>query len=491
MASLEAYHPRLQVTKGNEGVYQRNLQPVSAELNKEAPELAREVMRIKAKGKEEQRIYNLEGTGFHVAGQVRLLVDNYKKGIPLSDSISQIEQDTNGFNVEYLREAPVFAIPLALVQRDGEKKVVGKLYGEKLWEDSTDEIEREGVVKESVKKIAKGLSSAKPGTTFMFHSGEGWSNYQAKGGELEQLNRDDVANGVSQEVNYPDSQTYIITVNRDGSLTAVTLKAHMSLSQSEEFVARLKGQEKPETAHLSEKVRIKQVAGNVLEFSPKDNINAKSIAKVMKHMLGNTAYIDSLGRARTFDEMFFMLQNPESLEKLDEVTKKLSQKFADFTKWRLGFLDDDVSQDLQIALGHTILKLMHETRGGSAEQILVEGGMHTVHKPESLPFDPRAILQEMQKLPGCAGGGIKVDSAGAPRAGVLGQDSHGSSEVVCPDCGRVNKRMPGQLLPKCGATLCQSKTIACEPVKITSQEKSEGKVTSIQKKPAQTAKKAA
>lgn len=471
MASLEGYRPRVE-TASTIRVQNRNLHPVSVEREIIAPELAREVIKINAKGPSEQRIYGLEGTGFHVGTQIHLLIENHKAGVPLADSITQIEQDIHGFNIEYLKEAPVFGIPLEFAYKNGEKKVVGKHYGGKLWEDTTDGIEREGVVKESVKKIADRLPHARPGTVFTFHSGEGWSNYQARDKDLQPLNEQDIKKGIAQEVRYPDAQNYVVTVNPDGSLTALTLKAHMSLSQSEEFLATLQGITSPDTSELSEKTRIKQVVGTVLEFSPEEDKNIDYIVKKLKHIVGkNAAYTDSSGRDRTFDEMMFMARNPENLEKLDGVTQQLTDKFASYVEWRMGLQDEMLQSDLQIALGYTVLKLMHEVRGPVREQTLEIGRVYPVNEvQELLPFDPRATLEEMQKLPGCAGGGnnLKIDSV-TPRAGVLGGDEHGELSFVCPDCNKVNTREKGKLLEACQH--CKSKNVGCKDGEVSSDKR--------------------
>lgn len=464
--SAEGYHPYLHSVRTADRAQSRNLHLASAERDQDVPDLAREVLKINAKGKAEKRIYDLEGTGFHVETQIRLLVDNYKRGVPLSDSISQIEQDTNGFSTEYLKEAPVFGIPLELGRVHGEKRIVGRLYGKKLWLDSVDRIERDGVVYKSISELEKRAVTARAGTIFVVHSGEGWSGYQAKGKNLEKLDEEDVRQGRAREVTYPDAQTYVVRVDEGGGLTAVTLKAHMNLSQSERFMAALQGEKLPVASSQSEKERIKQIVGNVVEIKPEERKNMYDIVKTMKQIVGSeSAYTDSMGRTRTFDEMRFMLANPENLEKLDEITQRLSDRFSRYAEWRLGINDEAQQSDLQIALGYTILNLMHEVRGPVAERVLERGSVYSVRHQDQklLPFDPRATLEEMQKLPGCAGGGnsMKIDSA-SMRTGILGGDEHGSLQFECPDCGRTNTRKKGELLKQCQYETCKSTKVYCD-----------------------------
>ncbi|MGE5042214.1 MAG: hypothetical protein ACM3IJ_04910 [Candidatus Levyibacteriota bacterium] len=460
MRIAEAPRPYLQPVR-TDRLQDRNILRVT-EQDQTVPELAREIVKINAKGPGERRLYSLEGTGFHIESQIGLLVDNYKNGVPVAQSFQQIEQDIHGFNMEYLKEAPVFGIPLKKREVAGETRIVGKLYADKLWEDTTDAIEREGVVKESVRGMAKKLEKAAPGSMFVFHSGEGWSGYQVRGGNLEKLNEEDLRTGMAQEVRYPDSQTYLVKVNTDGKLTAVTLKAHMSLSQSEAFIGKLTGQEIPSDTELTEKERIKRVVGTVVEFSPEDGKSPKDIVKVIKQIVGsNVAYSDSTGRDRTFDEMMFMLQNPQSLEDLDETSKRLVGNFREYAKWRMGFSDAEVESDLRTALGYTVLRLMHETQGEAEIGMyasMEEGRAYSIEERNIIPFDPRKALEEMQKRPGCAGGGntMKVDSV-SPRAGVFGNEASVFSNEEdkwfnCPKCKYKADGPVGNTCPGCGLT---------------------------------------
>lgn len=469
--------------------YRPRLDPLTIQTEKQSqlPHLAREVIRINASSPEERRVYDLEGTGFHVGTQARLLRDNYKVGISLVESAQQLRQDINGFNIEYLKEAPVFAIPLSKKKINGEERIVGRLYGEKIWEDTADEIEREGVVKESVRKMSKALVTAKPGTLLVFHSGEGWSNYQDKNGRLEPLNENDVRNGVAQRIVYPDTQTYTGYVNPDGTITAVTLRADMDISQSERFLALLKGQGYVSKDYLTEKERIKQVVGNVLEFNPDKGVNIESIVKAIQKIKGegNVAYVDSLGRERTFDEMRFMLRNPQNLEKVDEITERLVSNVMDYAQWRMSFDDDNVQKDLEVALGYTVLNLMHEIRGSAAQipEAIISRSQAGLD-PHIIPFDPRKMLEELQKLPGCAGGGLKVESAMGPRTGAFAEsDKHGPLEFECPDCKRVNKRPKGVLLDRCQYMDCMSTNVCAPKSPVSFEEAKKKKEDKTQNKP--------
>lgn len=480
---IEGYRPRLQVVNHLDSKTTRNLHPVSAEKMPPVPSLAREVIKINSRGSQEKRIYNLDDTGFHVESQIKLLIENYNAGVSIQDTIQQIEQDINGFNFEYLKEAPVFGIPLEFARVQEQERIVARLYGKKLWVDSVDEIEREGVVKKAVKELEEKAVKASPGTMFVIHSGEGWSGYQAKGKNLEKLNHADIKSGRAKEIQYPDSQTYVVRINEDRSLTAVTLKANMSLSQSEEFVALLQGEARQKNEERLIKERIKEVIGNVVEISPEEGKKIQDIAKTIKHIVGgNVAYVDSLGRERTFDEMQFMLQSPKQLEELDTITKDLSGRFTDYVKWRLNVQDETLQSDLQIALGYTILNLMHEVRGPTREKILEAGRIYRVgEEVERLAFDPRVALEELQKLPGCAGGGnsMKIDSL-VPRVGSLGEDEYGGLSFECPDCRRTNVRERGKLLSQCQYTDCRSKKVACEENR--SSQESEAEPISLEQK---------
>ncbi len=382
-AVAERYQPIQDKSFRNDFVNSRSLRPVEAESF--LPPLALEVKKIRRDpGKEV--LFLLPKTGFQVEGQANLLLENLKFGVPLEKSFQQIEQDIQAFKTEYLVEGPVFPIVLEKVKREGKTRVAGKLYGDKLWLDATDSRERDGTVKKSVAKMEEILTHASPGTTVAMASPDGWSGYDG--------------------IKYPDSQFYAITVLPDGKLRGFTLKSHMTLSQNEALLAKYGALDPQTTKDTDPKNRIKRVVGSVVEFSPKDKKSIENIAQDIRHIMNQeVAYVDSSKKERTFSEMMQNLKNPEPLWTLDETTKRLVDGLKEYVSYRVKNPDRQMKRDIEVAMGYTVLQLMHAVRPAEMKNDMKFGVPNSVDREIQPVFNPKKTLEEMQKIAGCAGGG--------------------------------------------------------------------------------------
>mgnify|MGYP003393887734 FL=1 len=196
-----------------QGIYETNFRKPEGILK--VPDLAYDVAVIR-QSPELERTHLLPGTGFLVKDQIRLLYENLNNGVSFDDSIVQLEQDVQGFKIEYLTQQPVFPIVLDRAIYSGEERLIGSLYGGKPLADATSEVERGGAVKNAVEKIEKKLLQAKPGTLVVMTSPKGESGYQNKDGILEAANIEDLESGRAKVVVFPDSQTYCYQVQVDG-----------------------------------------------------------------------------------------------------------------------------------------------------------------------------------------------------------------------------------------------------------------------------------
>lgn len=366
----------------------------------QVPDLAYEVAAIR-QNPELERMHLLPGTGFLVKDQIRLFRENLSNGVSFEESIKQIEQDVQGFKIEYLVQKPVFPIVLDRGEYNGEERLVGSLYGGKPLSEATSEDEREGVVKQSVVEIESILLEAKPGTMVVMTSPKGESGYQNKDGVLEKANKNDLASGKAKVVTYPDSQTYCFQVQIDGKIRGFTLKSDMDIFQNEELLKRL-GIAEDQLPKVSNSMdRIKQVISNYAVLSPSEGKKIEDIADIIENIKGDkTAFVDTNGKGRTFDEARALLKNPEDLWTLDTLTQSLVDRFRKYAKWGLdGGVD---SRDLEVALGDVILRLMHKVN----EKEPIELSPETVTNIGWDKYDAGYALRKLQEIPGCAGGGI-------------------------------------------------------------------------------------
>lgn len=417
-----------------------------------------EVEKIKAKGPEEEKLYMLPDTGFQVKTQVDLLLNNLSSGVTLESSYAQLKQDIQGFKTEYLVEAPVFPIVLEKAMYEGEMRLVGNLYAGKPMSDATSEIEREGVVKDSIKKIEKWALNAAPGSMAVMASPAGWSGYQARGDNLEALNKADIMFRHAKEVKYPDSQTYCYQIQPDGSVRGFTLKTDMTYGENKKLLTEL-GVSPDAFPHMNNTQNgIKEVVANVVFIDPKENKSIEDIANTIRHIkVSETAYMDTMGQNRTFGEMMGLLKNPKALWTLDETTKKLVDEFTDYATKKMANPDGIQRRDLEIALGYTVLQLMDKVRPPVKTQKMEKGSSYTPDNLNSAPtpFDPRRTLKDMQEIGGCAGGGNKdgkmtVQSITPRLADILNPDKEWFN---CPKCkyqahGPVGDQCPGCNLTK-------------------------------------------
>ena len=404
-----------------------------SEAEPQIPFLAHAIDEIKNQGT--KAFYMLPDTGFQVQTQVDLLIENYKSGVPLSESLAQVHQDIHHFKIEYLVEQPVFAIPLEFAEYKGEKRLVGNFYNGKPLVDATSKEERHGVVKEMVKKVEDHLKDAKPGAGAMFISGNGWSGYEG--------------------IEYPDAQTYCYQVQKDGSIRSFTLKTDLNISQNEEVMRRLGVSSDAFSAEVDDKNRVKRLLRNGLFFDSKDDITTENIAKTLMQVKGiNVAYKDSMGKARTFTEMFDLLKNPDPLLSIEDKQKKLTDVLDNYIEHRLGNFDTQTEEDIKIALGYTILSLMHEVRPSQKDKKMHEGIGYSASRSALVSLSPQNMLFELQQIGGCAGGGKKnksiVDSL-TPRIGNNMLDLN-QEWFTCPKCSYKADGPIGNTCPGCNLT---------------------------------------
>ena len=392
------------------------------------PELVTEVARIRRKGPREEVLYLLPDTGFNVPKQIDLLVANVASGLSLEDSFEQVEQDVQGFKVEYLMEGVLFPIVLNKTRIGEGDRIQATFYGGKLWADAVSEQERDGVIKSAITGgglngkagIEEHLLNAPPGSMAVLISPPEWSGYPG--------------------IEYHDTQVYAIEVLPDGRLCGFAIKSDINIDQNEKLAIKLGLQSSVFEEKLSENERIKRVINNYVLLNPSENRGGIkwAIDEVNGIKGSDVAFVDSKGRQRMFSEAYKALKDPESLWTLDDFTRALIGRFKDQVLYEFskGGID---RRNLEIGLGRVILELADRIRGKNQKV--------TTGQIDGTSFDPRAILADVQSIPGCAGG-CKVNSL-TPRMGIEGKRI---LFCTCPFCGKeVEAVIEGGTIscPKC------------------------------------------
>jgi len=394
------------------------------------PELAYDVALIR-QDRALEEAHLLPGTGFLVKDQIRLFYENLEKGMSFQDVIKQVEQDVQGFKTEYLVQQPVFPIVLDKGVVNGEERLVGPLYGDKPFSDAISSIEREGAVKQATQEIEARLLESPPGTLIVMTSPKGESGYQNKNGVLEAENELVIENGKADRIIYPDSQTYCYQVKDDGSIRGFTLKSDMNIFQNEELLRRLGVVPDKLVKHPKSMDRIRQA---VLNYAVIDPSEGKTIEDVLGDIVDikktGVLYKDTNGNRRSANEARGLLRNPESLWTLDGTTKALVDRFKKYAWW--GMLNNSVdSRDLEVALGDIILRLMHEINSGNTEIGMLRDVEEII--AGRAVYNAKETLGEMQKIPGCAGGGI-IESVTPRESKTANSSEKRTLCCTCPFC---------------------------------------------------------
>lgn len=462
-AILETRHANAPSVQRYDRETKRHHRLVQVERIPQASDLQHEIDEIIQRG--ETGMYLLPGTGFQVKSQIDLLIENYENNIPLSSSLQQLEQDVQGFKIEYLTELPVFPILLEKKNEAGRRFLTGKLYGGRSFADGISENERDGVVKKSAQKIEEILLDAAPGTMVVMTSPKGWSGYQSRDNRLEKLNPLDTAQGLAAEIRYPDSQTYCYQVMPDGSIKGFTLKTDMTLSQNKKLLMELRGQTDVFEEVVDFKTDIKWVVENVVVIDPEKKESIEGIAQKIQEIKGlPVAYRDSTGTSRYFSEMIDLLQHPEDLWTLDEAVKSEVDPLLAYVSKRITDSDTQKRTDLETALGLVILKIMDKVRPRKKDTEMKQGTpLAPSRAQEFSPLSPQDRLEELQRIGGCAGGGnnknkfvdpIKqVINSLTPRLGSKSIFEDEDQEwFTCPKCSYKADGPVGNQCPGCNLT---------------------------------------
>jgi hypothetical protein len=405
----------------------------------------------------------LAGTGFWTRQQARQLVRNTAGAMSevapnvLDLELRKVRQDKEAFIKEYFEKMNALKMNLAIKEIDGRPRIVCPDYGDAVWTDLTDTMEREGAVHEALagnsatgeKGLEAKIIEAPNKSIAIAISNRGWSGMHDADG---------------RSINFPEDQIYTIYKDEEGHLQMYTLRYQAKIAQNEELQRKL-GQTVVPTSNTRE--RIKNMIKNNVVITPEDADRAP--AEGRKPVRGFLDVIDLMqevvgGReeayeGRTFDEMRFLVNHPEVFQKFHPLIDPLITRFEKYARSEIMKRQpiEQLEEKLQYAMAFTILqmnKLYREeekTAGKETPSLAVARQTEDLRMHEAVMMlgamnntsDYHAEVQELKKRPGCAGGGTsnsyKTSMGGSRRA------ESGEEQYV----GENAKNDPN--LCKCGA----------------------------------------
>lgn len=390
------------------------------EITNPGNSLIEQIKYFRANWRKEGLPYNwadLPGTGFMVNKQLNLLKLDYLAEKENKEKwLIQTNRDIRGFILEYLAEGLVFPINY---QIDSNGHLVDKNYGNKRVIDTISEKERGGSVKKAVaEKLEPFLINSQDGSIAVMDSPSGWSGLREEDG---------------RPITYPDSQTYIFQ-KKGNEIVGFTIRTDFNKREHREIIRRLTGENLPENASIEDYIR----RGIALVDARRDT-NLKEIKDVVRLMQDTRRDIYESFLAykdRLWNEIYEDLERGNELWHYDEITKKMVQEFEVY------ILNNRLNrQETKEALAVTILRiakfLRKDVKGLNAERVIYPTPARGYDHQAIPQASYGAILTEVQKLPGCAGGGSSSTSLIQSITSRFGNsNSFEKSSGSCEDCDK-------------------------------------------------------
>lgn len=382
-------------------------------------------------GKNTEKWWYLEGTGFSVKLQIEKLLKEARikilQGISLSKIIegwtNQTLEDIRGFWQEYICRRLVLPIIIEMVKTNGKIELTCPQYGNQTLIEITSEEERNRAAKDSLEKIADFLIRAPAGSMAVLVSPAGWSGLKTSEGK---------------DISYPETQIYAYYVERSGKIKALTIRTDNTLHQNEALVNWLNGQESSSILYGNTNQRIETVVrspifieGGQEDFGFDKLIRALQIIKNSSFVLEN----------KTFIELMSEINNINKFVETDQITAELTADFKKFMIREISNLNINMIEAIAEKLGKTVL-------GISAAKRVLDNRLPI------LLFDEwfyRRELDHLRTIGGCNGGGLGLDNSmtmlglGIPRLTTLGETSNRRKH--CGKCGKTGYFAEGETCP--------------------------------------------
>ena len=389
--------------------------------------------------------WNLRGkVGFSMKTQMNLLQDISANS--LSGFAQKNEQDLKHFCLEYLSKHLVYPFQYTLSPQTNE--VIDPKYGKDM-KDIVSNDERKGSVKRVVEAIRDdALSSITPdGTLYGYASPLGPTGLKTDDG---------------RDITYPDSYWFFFQKQGD-QLVGCTIKTDFSLDEVRKGVKALTG------IHLAGDAPLEAYTLNSFRHTPQSEFGVRSISD----LVGKLAQIDSQNIRRStyaFENVTWLsvYQDIEKRDALYQFNTEAQKRMDELTVYTKS--GDHAKLDLQKALAATFLwisRLFIEDQQAPQQNV-----MQTPTRRDVFVVSTRMsfgqILNEVEKIPGCAGGGKRGNSifdtgrtileSLTPRltetskvpeeTGVDGEEEN----FECPKCRTETSGPVGNSCPSCGYT---------------------------------------
>ncbi len=366
--------------------------------------------------------WNINDVGFSMKRQMRLLEE--------TGDVNQVERDLRGFALEYLRQGTVFPFEYEIV--NGE--LVDRKYAGRRMLDTVDKKERGGGVLESLSLIREHLLEGEDGATAIMVSPPGWTGLR-------------MDNGASIE--YEDTQTFYFKKVGDRVLGA-GLRTDFNLQEARMLIKYLTGQELPISASIIDCVKAISTINPSADGIGSTNDLIKILKKVKRESRpaeARYAYKD-----KPWEDMERDMERREELYEFDERTGEIINEFTEYV-----LSGEHTQLEIQRVLAATFLRL---SKYFLVDKKIQYGEIHMdtyqvrdIAAMRAMTYGQ--VVEEVQKLPGCAGGGSSTTSVTSitERLGlVLEPDKYGKRTFNCPNipqCGKLITRRKNELVSNC------------------------------------------
>ena len=360
--------------------------------------------------------WNINDVGFSMKRQMGLLAGTDLASV--TKWSAQTERDFLGFCLEYLMRRKVFPFEYKI---EGERFIDEK-YGNREMLDMVDSKERAGAVLETARQAKVELLKGKK---VVIVSPKGNSGITMDNGA---------------QIIYKD--TAVIYMEKDGErIIGTGFGLNFEVEDVRLLVEKLTGKALPKTASAADCIRAMATLDESADVkNPYDLVGTFATVRNDPNISG----------------MVSDLSRRDTLYNFDAETKKIIQEFKEYV------ISGNLSEfDIQKALAATFLRLskymLNNQKGDKRidyEEERVEGRF--------LPITYGQIMDEVRKIPGCAGGGGSVTSTLSiieRSAFTLEPDKYGERTFECPNkpaCGKIITRPKNQLIsncPHCGANV--------------------------------------
>ncbi len=354
--------------------------------------------------------WNINDVGFSMKRQMRLLSETGDR----KSWVKQVERDLRGFALEYLRQGTVFPVEYEIVS--GE--LADARYGDRRLLDTVDPSERAGAVRESLSKIQEYLVDGKEGAMAIMVSPPGWTGLEMDNGE---------------RIEYQDTQTFYFQ-KTGGRVLGMGLRTDFSLQEARILIKYLTGQDLGPSASVIDCVK----AISIITPETESIGSANDLVGVLKKVKEESRPAEAryAHKIKPWQEMERDIDRRQELYEFDERAGEIINEFKEYV-----LLGKHTQEEIQKALAATFLRL---SKYFLVDKKIQYGEIRTetyhardIDAMRAMTYGQ--IVEEVQKLPGCAGGGSGVSSISS----IINRTTYtGENAKNDPDLCRCNSQEP-------------------------------------------------